>query len=142
MIFIKDITKQNIIVIPGEPRGKGRPRFTKQGHVFTDLKTRNYEKLVGVEYKNQCGKKFKENVEIEIIAKYKIAKNDSKSTKEKKINGEIRPDKKPDIDNIVKAILDGLNGIAYDDDKQVVDVKASKFYSVEPKVIIMISKAS
>lgn len=41
-----------------------------------------------------------------------------------------RPDKKPDIDNILKIVLDGLNGVAYADDKQVIEVRCRKFYSV------------
>lgn len=32
----------------------------------------------------------------------------------------------PDIDNLIKAILDGLNGIAWEDDKQVVEVRAQR----------------
>ena len=40
----------------------------------------------------------------------------------------IRPTKKPDIDNIIKAVLDALNGVAYKDDTQVVQVMATKKY--------------
>ena len=35
---------------------------------------------------------------------------------------------KPDIDNILKVVLDGLNGIAYEDDKQVTIVQCKKSY--------------
>jgi Holliday junction resolvase RusA-like endonuclease len=31
-----------------------------------------------------------------------------------------------DVDNYVKSLLDGLNGVAYDDDKQVVNLHAYK----------------
>ena len=63
-----------------------------------------------------------------------------KSTSQKKltqmINREIRPTKKPDIDNIVKVVADALNGIAYADDKQIVSLVVEKYYSVRPRVEI------
>nr|DAH87168.1 MAG TPA: Endodeoxyribonuclease RusA [Caudoviricetes sp.] len=40
-----------------------------------------------------------------------------------------RPAKKPDVDNILKAVLDALNGVAYKDDKQVIEVTCGKWYS-------------
>lgn len=53
--------------------------------------------------------------------------------------GQLFPCKKPDIDNIIKIILDGLNGVMFDDDKQVVNVSATKVYTEqEPKVEIQI----
>lgn len=39
------------------------------------------------------------------------------------------PPGKPDIDNILKVVLDGLNGIAYEDDKQVVLTQCKKVYA-------------
>jgi Holliday junction resolvase RusA-like endonuclease len=42
------------------------------------------------------------------------------------------PDKKPDIDNILKAIFDSLNGYAFADDVQIVQVYAEKQYADEP----------
>lgn len=43
--------------------------------------------------------------------------------------------KTPDIDNLVKFILDCANGILFDDDKQVVELWASKKYSDFPSTI-------
>jgi Holliday junction resolvase RusA-like endonuclease len=54
------------------------------------------------------------------------------------IEGTERPTKKPDIDNIVKAILDGMNGIVYVDDKQVVDLNLTKVYSATEGIDIMV----
>ena len=47
------------------------------------------------------------------------------------IGGDTLPQKKPDADNIAKVVLDALNGVAYEDDKQVVRVTISKVYSFE-----------
>ena len=58
-------------------------------------------------------------LEISILALFPIPKYASKKTKELMINGYIFPTKKPDGDNIIKAILDALNGVAYRDDSQI-----------------------
>lgn len=52
--------------------------------------------------------------------------------------GTVRPSRKPDVDNVLKAVLDALNGVAYKDDSRVVHVAASKFYSNDPKIVIRI----
>lgn len=36
---------------------------------------------------------------------------------------------KPDLDNLAKTVLDALNGIAFVDDSQVVDLRLSKVYA-------------
>lgn len=45
---------------------------------------------------------------------------------------------RPDVDNLVKLVLDALNGLAYDDDAQVVEVTARKFYAAEPETRIAV----
>lgn len=48
------------------------------------------------------------------------------------------PLKKPDADNVAKIILDALNGIAYLDDKQVVDLGVHKSYNATPGVLVFV----
>ena len=55
------------------------------------------------------------------------------------LQGKILPTKKPDCDNIAKIICDALNGVAYDDDKQIVALKVTKIYSAEPRVLVWVS---
>ena len=57
------------------------------------------------------------------------------------IAGEIRPTKRPDVDNVLKAIADSLNGLAYADDAQVVDMRASKQYDAIEGVRVTIYPA-
>lgn len=57
------------------------------------------------------------------------------------LDGQIRPTKKPDSDNILKAVADALNQVAYRDDKQIVDTQVRKFYSETPRTVISIRKA-
>ena len=63
-----------------------------------------------------------------------VPKSDSKLKKQTKLVGEIRPTTKPDCDNLAKSILDSLNGLAYQDDKQVVELEVKKFYAEQPEV--------
>ena len=44
--------------------------------------------------------------------------------------GILRPVVKPDIDNVAKAILDALNGVAFADDRQIVQVTCEKWYDI------------
>ena len=119
----------------GEPRGKQRPRFNrKTGTTYTPSETVQYEKAVGFLYKRARGQKLTGDVRLELIAFYKIPASTTKQNQEAMAHGLSLPSKKPDLDNVLKIVMDGLNGIAYDDDKQVVSVRACKLYSEEPRV--------
>lgn len=120
--------------IPGEPVGKGRPRFgrTKNGgvHTYTPDKTAKYESLVTRCYRAAIGYTVKHApVGVEIDAYFTIPKSYSRKRVQDITEERELPMKKPDCDNIVKVILDALNGVAYTDDKQVVDVRCRKRYA-------------
>ena len=125
--------------IHSEPVGKARPRVTSRG-TFTPKKTRDYERQVQIEYGTQCRNKCFDGkpLMVEITANFSIPKSKSRKDRVSMLAGEIRPTKKPDCDNIAKAILDALNGIAYNDDSQVVSCSVKKFYAAEPSVIVRI----
>ena len=128
--------------ILGEPKGKGRPRFCRNtGHAITPKDTVNYETLVHMEYVAQCEEfRFPDDamLDMRIRAYYSIPKSASKKKREAMLAGEIRPTKKPDMDNVVKIIADSLNQVAYRDDTQIVDCQCRKFYSDNPRVEVMI----
>lgn len=132
--------------IPGEPQGKGRPRFTKVGgyvKTYTPEKTASYENLVKVEYQMKYhGQQFPDvPLAMEIKAFYGIPKSASKKKREMMLTHLIRPTKKPDMDNVVKVIADSLNNLAYKDDTQIVECTVRKFYSEDPRVTVMIKEA-
>src|SRR5699024_7349113 len=62
----------------------------------------------------------------------------SVSKKERKLRliGAHRPTVKPDVDNYIKSTLDGLNGLLWEDDNQIVKIVAEKYYSDHPRVEI------
>ena len=53
----------------------------------------------------------------------------------------LRPIKKADADNVIKAYLDAMNKIAYHDDVQVVDLQIRRFYSRDPRVVVTLQEA-
>lgn len=129
------------LTIPGEPKGKARPRFDgRNRRTYTPADTRKYEEMIATVYKLRYhGLAFPEGaLELRISAFFRVPKSDSAKTTLKKLGGAIRPTKKPDMDNIVKIVADALNGVAFHDDAQIVDCMVRKFYSDEPRVEVII----
>ena len=131
----------------GEPQGKGRPRFRKQGEhmvAYTDKKTAEYEDRVLAAYRKQYGiKQFARDnmLDLRIIAYYTIPKSATKGVKNAMEAGYLRPTKTPDCDNVIKAVADALNQVAYRDDAQIVDCQIRKFYSYQPRIEVTILTA-
>lgn len=119
-------------IVEGEPQGKARPRFSRRsGTVYTPAKTAKYEKEIRQSFLAAGGKMIPEGSYAIVImnAYFEIPKSYAKGKRlacERNIN---RPDKKPDIDNVLKVVLDALNKVAYEDDKQVTEVICRKWYS-------------
>lgn len=126
--------------VPGEPVGKGRPRFTRTGHPYTPGKTESYESLVRLAY-GECGMVFPKGVpvRVKITAYFGIPKSASKKRRAVMMAGGIVPTKKPDFDNIQKIICDALNGVAYHDDSQIVKADIEKVYSTTPRVEVTVA---
>lgn len=114
--------------VPGKVQGKARPRFSsRSGTVYTPEKTKSYERQIAEAYEAQRGPCFKGAVTVVIEAVFPIPKSWTRAKKAEALAGKLPPGK-PDIDNILKVVLDGLNGIAYEDDKQVVLTQCKKVY--------------
>ncbi len=119
--------------------GKERPRYSaKTNRMYTPTKTASFEEKVKWAFK------AKYNIETElstkpfkakIIAVFTPPESLSKKKKEELLF-QVNYTKKPDIDNIAKAILDSLNGLAYKDDSQVSALLVLKDYGVENKIIV------
>jgi Holliday junction resolvase RusA-like endonuclease len=133
-------------IMPGEPQGKARGRTfihsaTGKPTTMTPEKTVLYENLVKMCYQQQCGEYTEKPLIMRIEAYYKIPKSTPKKNIKPMLSGEIRPCKKPDIDNVAKVILDSLNGIAYKDDTQVVSLQVYKYYAETPEVQVALIEA-
>ena len=132
--------------VPGRPKGKARPRHDNKGHVYTPKETVEYEGLVAAKFWqaiNKAGITMNDElklayIELEIDAVFPVAVTDSKATQMKKLSQELKPKIKPDVDNIAKIIMDGLNQFAYRDDEQVVRVSVTKEYGKIPGVDVRV----
>lgn len=118
-------------LVYGKPQGKQRPRFSRLSRtVYTPTKTAKYERQIAVAYIEAGGKCIPEDcyVSVTVHAFFPIPTSYTKKKKQECADGVRRPDKKPDMDNIIKCVLDALNGKAYVDDKQVVETIGRKYY--------------
>ena len=130
--------------IPGKAQAKQRPRMGRSGIVYTPKETlvyENYVKMCYSDYAKQFGwLPYENQVRAEIEVLVAVPKSDSKTKKKAKIEGMIRPAVKPDCDNLAKSILDSLNGLAYQDDKQVVELVVKKYYAENAEVKIKLTE--
>ena len=130
--------------IPGKAQAKQRPRMGRSGIVYTPKETlvyENYVKMCYSDYAKQFGwLPYENQVRAEIEVLVAVPKSDSKTKKKAKIEGMIRPAVKPDCDNLAKSILDSLNGLAYQDDKQVVELYVKKYYTENAEVRVRLTE--
>lgn len=120
-------------IIPGRPVGKGRPRFTKKGHCWTPDKTVEYERDIKMAYWSTYGhRKYEADkaLAVDIVLYYPRPKRMAKYKRLMAQKGVLRPTVKPDVDNVIKAILDALNGVAFEDDRQIVQIECEKWYDI------------
>ena len=116
-----------VFSIPTAPKSKERPRFNfKTGKVYTPPKTKRHERDVGNCAKAAGVKPIDGAVSVEIIAYFEVKKSWPKYKRLAAIEQGWAPDTAKDADNIAKAVKDGLNGIAYADDKQVARLVVEK----------------
>jgi Holliday junction resolvase RusA-like endonuclease len=127
----------------GEPRGKGRPRVDTRGafpRMHTDGKTARYERSVQkVAMAHMVGRTpFAGPVSVSLRFRLPIPKSLPKVTRAAMAAGEIAPAKKPDLDNMAKAILDAMNKVVFLDDAQVVRSFQTKVYAEQPGVDVRV----
>ena len=125
-----------MVVVEGRIQGKSRPRFsTKTGRAFTPKNTIVYENWIKSSYIEQCNKYYEGAVRVRIEVYYAIPKSCTKKRLQDIREGKDYPCKKPDCDNVVKVVLDSLNGIAYKDDAQVIELTVIKRWTEEKERI-------
>lgn len=137
-----------IVIVPGAPQGKGRARsfVHKQGAMagkighHTPEKTRTYEgiiKSLGMDAMGRAAP-LACPVRLEVSAEMAVPVSWPQWKQQMALAGQIAPTGKPDPDNILKAIMDGLNGVAWVDDVQVVQFVLMKRYAAAPRVVAVI----
>ena len=129
------------LIVLGAPVAKGRARLGN-GHVYTPPKTAKYENAVKWEaLRVMAGRQpFDAPLGVEVVAQLPIPPSWSKKKREQAARGFVMPASRPDLDNYVKAALDGMNKIVFRDDSQVVAIIARKEYSEAPRLEIGITE--
>jgi len=128
------MSDRHIITVWGSPVAQGRPRFFRRGeHVGTyDPPSSKYWKMdVQRQVLDALGGKPEIHFgPIKMTVKFYMPRPKSLP---KKITHHI---KKPDVDNLVKAIKDANKGILFRDDSQIVELTVTKDYNATPRVVI------
>lgn len=127
------------ICIPGDPVGKGRARVAMRGKspaLYTPDTTVRYEAQVSSEarYSMDGRPLITGPVALKLELYFGIPQSYTKKRTAEALEGRLAPTKKPDIDNVVKAICDAFNGSVWNDDVQVVDLHVIKRFAKEPCV--------
>jgi Holliday junction resolvase RusA-like endonuclease len=120
--------------VDANPVGKQRARYVKRGNfvqAYTPEKTRTYETLIRDSAIEAMGSSepLETPVNLYLYIRVPIPKSYSKKKVEDCLNGLDKPIRKPDSSNILKSVEDGMNGIVYKDDSQIVNLHVTKVYS-------------
>lgn len=143
--------KEIYFIVDGKVQPKQRPRvfrnkYTGRTQTITPQATVDYENKVKASFYEACdGEKFflTGAVHMTVNVYVAIAKSTPKKTREKMLTGELKPiTRTGDLDNLFKAISDALNGVAYDDDSQIIDATIRKFYGEQAKAEITIREVT
>ena len=118
------------------PTPKQRPRLGKGGKVYTPNSTKVFEQICKLSYGNRYYFD-KEYISIKIVFKFKVPKSYSKKKHSEATKGKIRPSTN-DTDNLLKSVLDGLNGKAWKDDRYIYRIEAEKIFADKDCIEVVI----
>lgn len=124
--------------IPVQPKPKQRPQHGN-GTTYTPKETRDYEMIVGFYARRAIKQPMTGAIRVKVDFYMPIPKSWTKGKKQLAERGVIRPATRPDLDNLEKAVFDGMNGIAWEDDSLVVEVHKAEWYG-EPRTEIELTE--
>ena len=129
--------------VPGAVQAQERPRFSRTGFgvkTHDAPKSRSYKELVkAVAWENKPEELMLGPLRLEVDVYLVPPKNLHTKPKQALItSGELRPTKKPDLDNLVKGIKEGCSKIIWHDDAQIVEMVVRKFYAMQPRAEVKV----
>lgn len=133
--------------LPGNPVAKGRPRATKTGGVFTPAATRKAEDTIVGRAMAQveafaadvrASLPFTGPLAVTVVFAMPVPSSWSQRKRIAALGGSLSHTSKPDLDNLFKLVADALNGIAWVDDSQIVQVTTRKTYSSHPGITVVV----
>ena len=128
--------------VPGQPIGKARPRATSvngRARMYTPKKTADYETVVANEGRPHFPEPMVGAVRLRVVAFFEMPKSWTKRKRAAAL-GQFHT-QKPDADNVLKVIKDGLNEVAWIDDCQVADARVVKRWATYGETFVQIGDA-
>ena len=131
--------------VDGVPVPKGRARYVRRGNhisTYTPEKTRTYETLIKDAARQAMGgsEPLETPVSLYLYIRVPIPASATKKRLQAIADGSEKPIKKPDASNILKSVEDGMNGVVYHDDSQIINIHVTKVFSSEPGVDICVKE--
>ncbi len=132
------------ITVDGVPVPKARPRVLRTGHVYTPAKSVAYERQVQLAATLAMRGQARLSGAVQATLRFDLPIPASWSARKRAaaITGDVLPTSKPDLDNLLKSVLDGIRTIVIGDDAVIVDVRATKRYGVSPLTICTITPST
>jgi Holliday junction resolvase RusA-like endonuclease len=135
-----------MFTIYGHPVAKGRPRFSTRGKfpvAYTPEKTKNYESDVGMMAKAAMGasEPLEGALEAFIYVTFPVPASYSKKRTEACLSNSEKHTKKPDLDNVIKSVIDGMDKIVFENDSQITSIHSTKVYGEVAKVEVVVRQA-
>ncbi len=118
--------------VPGPPRGKGRPRFTRNGRPYTPADTIDAEDRVRTAWELAGRPRLPDGaftLHVDVHVKRPKDHRLRDGTLSAAGRRAVFPTSRPDLDNVVKLIADALNGLAWHDDAHAVNITATRLWS-------------
>lgn len=130
------------IVIPGKPHPLQRARHTRSGHSYDTEANKAAKAKIAILARQEFKKPLDGPVSVNIH--FWIPRPKSHYGKSLKPTAPDAHTQKPDIDNLVKTVFDALNGIAWNDDAQVVSLSTEKTWAdiMKPSTFVLIEEAA
>ena len=137
---------QITFAVYGEPVAKGRPRFSTKGKfpvAYTPEKTKAYEFEVGMMAVAAMGgsKPLEGALEAFIYVTFAVPDSYSKKRTEACLNDSEKHTKRPDLDNLIKSVIDGMEKIVFLNDSQITSIYSTKVYGEVAKVEVLVRQA-
>lgn len=131
--------------VDGVPVPKGRARYVRRGNhisTYTPEKTRTYETLIKDAARQAMGvsEPLETPVSLYLYIRVPVPASATKKRLQAIADGSEKPTKKPDASNVLKSVEDGMNGVVYKDDSQIVNIHVTKVFSSEPGVDICVKE--
>lgn len=121
--------------------GKGRPRFTRQGHTYTPSATVTAESRLSYAMAQAwSAAPLDEPLALRVEIRVPVPASKSKKWRAAALAGDVLPVGRPDVDNTLKLICDAGNKLLWCDDSRITEVTIRRRYAAEPGISIEVCR--